>query len=73
MRSLTPEQTAVLDLVAKGHTDAESADILGVSQHTMKTHKRNIYARLGANSAPHAVALAAQWPGAKPNQNKCQD
>lgn len=72
MRSLTPQQSLALDLIAKGHTHEDAAEIMGISPHTMKTHQRNIYARLGANSAPHAVALAAKWPGAKPKENKCQ-
>jgi DNA-binding NarL/FixJ family response regulator len=60
--SLTPREQEVLALVAQGHTDQEIADELSISIHTVKTHMRNILAKLQL-SRRHEAALYAMREG----------
>jgi len=55
---LTPTQREIAHLAATGATIEEIADMLGRSAHTVKTHLRNIYERLGvANRVELAEVL----------------
>jgi DNA-binding CsgD family transcriptional regulator len=58
---LTPRQWELLRLVATGHTNAQIARRLGVSEGTVRIHLQNIYARLHVSSRTAAVARA--FPG----------
>ena len=58
---LTPRQTGLLRLVADGHTNAQIARRLGVSDGTVRTHLENIYGRLQVSSRTAAVLRA--FPG----------
>ena len=55
---LTPRQTDLLRLLAAGHTNAQIARRLGLSEGTVRTHLENIYGRLQVNSRTAAVARA---------------
>jgi DNA-binding CsgD family transcriptional regulator len=55
---LTPRQTELLRLVAAGHTNAQIARRLGLSEGTVRTHLDNIYERLGVSSRTAAVLRA---------------
>jgi DNA-binding NarL/FixJ family response regulator len=57
---LSPRETEVLDLIARGFTYAEIGKLLGVSLTTVHTHVRNIYAKLGVHSKTEAVHEARQ-------------
>ena len=48
--SLTDSELRVLHLVAEGATNATVARELHLSAHTVKTHVRNVYAKLGIDS-----------------------
>ena len=48
--SLTETELAVADLAARGCTNREIADTLVVSPHTVDSHVRHIYAKLGISS-----------------------
>ena len=58
---LTPRQTGLLRLVAAGHTNAQIARHLGISEGTVRTHLENIYERLHVSSRTAAVTTA--FPG----------
>ena len=58
---LTPRQTGLLHLVAAGHTNAQIARRLGISEGTVRKHLENIYDRLGVSSRTAAVTRA--FPG----------
>ena len=55
---LTPRQTDLLRLVADGHTNAQIARRLGLSEGTVRTHLENIYRRLQVSSRTAAVIRA---------------
>ncbi|MDX1577133.1 MAG: LuxR C-terminal-related transcriptional regulator [Gemmatimonadota bacterium] len=57
---LTGRELEVLELVAEGLTNAEIADRLGISPHTVKRHISNILVRLGESSRAAAVARATR-------------
>jgi DNA-binding CsgD family transcriptional regulator len=58
---LTPRQRELLHLVAAGHTNAQIARRLGVSEGTVRVHLQNIYGRLQVSSRTAAVTRA--FPG----------
>jgi DNA-binding CsgD family transcriptional regulator len=55
---LTPRHWELLDLVAAGHTNAQIARRLGVSEGTVRKHLENIYTRLQVSSRTAAVTRA---------------
>jgi DNA-binding CsgD family transcriptional regulator len=57
---LTARQWELLRLVATGHSNAEIARALFLSENTVRTHLENIYERLGVSSRTAAVARAFQ-------------
>ena len=60
--SLTPRETEVLRLVAKGFTQQEIAGHLGLSRHTVVDHVKSLYRKLNVSSRAEA-ALAATRRG----------
>ena len=58
---LTPRHWDLLRLLAAGHTNAQIARRLGVSEGTVRTHLENIYTRLQVSSRTAAVTRA--FPG----------
>lgn len=55
---LTPRELDVLDALARGWSNMQIAEGLGISVPTVKTHVSNVLAKLGAHSRSHAAALA---------------
>lgn len=60
--ALTPRETEVLRLVAKGFTQQEIAGHLGLSRHTVVDHVKALYRKLNVSSRAEA-ALAATRRG----------
>lgn len=58
--SLTRREAEVLALLASGCRHTEVAKRLGVSPHTVSSHAKNIYRKLGVCSAVAAVTLALE-------------
>jgi DNA-binding CsgD family transcriptional regulator len=56
---LTDRELETLHLLARGFTDAESGEILGISPHTVGTHVKNIYRKLEVRSRAEAVFEAS--------------
>ncbi|HET9162162.1 MAG TPA: response regulator transcription factor [Solirubrobacterales bacterium] len=55
---LTRRQREILQLLADGGSTSAAARQLGLSEETVKTHTKNMLARLGARNRTHAVAIA---------------
>jgi LuxR family maltose regulon positive regulatory protein len=58
---LTPKETEILNFVAEGFSNHALSAELNVSESTIRTHLRNINAKLDVNSRMQAVAKARQW------------
>jgi DNA-binding CsgD family transcriptional regulator len=56
--ALTPREREVLALVARGHTNAEIAQALFLSQLTVRRHLENIFEKLEVRTRTAAVARA---------------
>lgn len=56
--TLTATETDVLKLIAQGRTTKEIAAARNSSIHTINTHRKNIFRKLGVNTAHEAVKYA---------------
>ncbi len=56
---LSEREYEVLNLLARGFSNGECADILSVSAHTVGTHVKNIYRKLEVNSRAEALFEAS--------------
>ncbi len=56
LAGLTAREAAVMRLVARGRTNAGVAAELWISEHTVRKHLENVYAKLGVHSRTEALA-----------------
>lgn len=61
LHQLTPRESEILELMAKGHGNSHIAEALTISPHTVQTHVSNILSKLDAHSRLEAIALAAKY------------
>ena len=61
--ALTESELTVVRLVADGLTNREAAERLYVSPHTVSSHLRHAFDKLGINSRVALTRIAAQHPG----------
>jgi LuxR family maltose regulon positive regulatory protein len=57
---LTPREQEIVDLLPTGLTARQMAEQLYVSLHTVKSHLRSAYQKLGASSRSEAIAIASR-------------
>lgn len=55
---LTQKEARILELLAEGYSNGALAEKLFISTSTVRTHLRNVYGKLGAESRTQAVAIA---------------
>jgi DNA-binding NarL/FixJ family response regulator len=58
--SLSPRETEILEMVAKGLTNKEIARVLQISQYTVRNHINKISAKLEVGDRTEAVTVALQ-------------
>lgn len=58
--ALTPRETEVLSWVAKGKTNRDIADILGMSHRTVNKHLEHVFEKLGVETRSAAAAIAGR-------------
>ncbi|MEQ8323195.1 MAG: response regulator transcription factor [Vicingaceae bacterium] len=56
--SLTPRETEIASLLAKGLTNKEVAEMIFLSPHTVQTHRKNLMKKLGIRSASELTLYA---------------
>jgi NarL family two-component system response regulator LiaR len=57
---ITAREMEVLGLIAAGHATREIADMLHVSENTVKTHSSRVFDKLGASRRTQAVQKARE-------------
>jgi two-component system response regulator NreC len=57
---LTPREIEVLRLIAQGHTNRQTAEVLGISARTVETHRANIMGKLGLRGRVELVRYAIE-------------
>jgi two-component system, NarL family, response regulator NreC len=57
---LTPREREILQLIAESKTNKEIATILGLSPHTVETHRGNILEKLNLHSVPELILYAVR-------------
>jgi two-component system NarL family response regulator len=57
---LTPREMAVLRLLVAGKANREIADLLSITEGTVKTHVAHLFGKLGVTSRTEAVATAVR-------------
>jgi DNA-binding NarL/FixJ family response regulator len=55
IKGLTDREVQVLELLSKGHSYKEIADLLSISFETVRTHVRSIYDKLHVHSRTEAT------------------
>ncbi|MEK9817078.1 MULTISPECIES: response regulator transcription factor [Limnobacter] len=68
MARITERQVSVLYRIAKGESNHEIAQNLGLSPETVKTHVRSILARLNARNRLEAAMLYRAWQEQKTDE-----
>ena len=59
-QSLTPRETEILQLIARGYANKLVADRLKIREDTVKAHVSSILFKLNASDRTHAVTIALQ-------------
>lgn len=55
---LTPREQEVLELIARGYTNRQAAEELGISVRTVETHRANLMGKLGLRGRAELVRYA---------------
>jgi len=56
----TERELNILRLVARGMTNKQIAEVVGVSPYTVKDHLQSVMRKLGARNRVHAASVATR-------------
>lgn len=56
--NLSPREKEILELICKGNSNQEIAEILGLSHRTIDGHRSRLFEKTGAKNAPNLVMFA---------------
>ncbi len=62
---LTPRETEILNYMAQGYLNKQIAEVLSVSEQTIKQHISSILRKLNVNARTHAVVAAIKKGGVR--------
>lgn len=65
---LSDRECEIIKLIAEGQTNAQIADLLFLSNHTINTHRKNIMAKLGVKNTAGIVMYAVKTELVSPNK-----
>lgn len=57
---ISEREKEVLELICKGHSNAEISKLLGISQRTIDGHRSRLFDKTGAKNAPNLVLFAVK-------------
>lgn len=66
--SLSERELEIITLIAEGNTNAQVADLLHLSTHTVNTHRKNIMHKLGVKNTAGIVMYAVKTNLVSPNK-----
>jgi DNA-binding NarL/FixJ family response regulator len=65
---ISDRECEIIKLIAEGQTNAQIADLLFLSNHTINTHRKNIMAKLGVKNTAGIVMYAVKTQLVSPNK-----
>ncbi|SCZ73875.1 DNA-binding transcriptional regulator, CsgD family [Epibacterium ulvae] len=60
---LSPREAETVQLILKGHSSLSISLVLGIAVPTVKTHRKNAYAKLGISTQQQLLNTFLQWHG----------
>ena len=66
--SLSQRELEIIQLIAEGMTNAQIAENLFISTHTVNTHRKNIMQKLGVNNTAAIVMYAVKYRLVSPSE-----
>ena len=65
MKAVTPTEWKILKLVAEGNSTNEVATLLGISRHTVLSHRRSLLLKFDASNSAELVRKAMERNGSE--------
>lgn len=65
---ISKREGEIITMIAEGHTNAQIAEMLFLSSHTVNTHRKNIMAKLGVKNTAGIVMYAVKANLVSPNR-----
>ncbi|WP_171178216.1 helix-turn-helix transcriptional regulator [Ruegeria sp. HKCCD8929] len=62
--TLSPREAEIVQLILKGHSSLSISLTLGIALPTVKTHRKNAYAKLGISTQQQLFSAFLKWQGA---------
>ena len=60
MKTLTSQEVKILELIGQGFSSVQIGKVLGISSHTVETHRKNLLLKFDAKNAAELIRKAIQ-------------